>query len=162
MNDCIIVSLLGRPSSLPRLIEGKHRERNSFIDNIHSMMLENDADNTICRENLLYNPYDCYFHYRLQLIRKLCRYNAITFTLTYLITDQSTDTNDYATCNYEKCAIKQFNWDSFEYLTLEQKWVWSMATFIAALGDSVGMWLGLSIFGLIQACVFKQYKLDGP
>lgn len=47
---------------------------------IHSMMLENDADNTICRENLLYNPYDCYFHYRLQLIR-VCF--CISFTLQY-------------------------------------------------------------------------------
>lgn len=42
------------------------------------------------------------------------------------------------------------NWGSFEYLTLEQHWVWSVSTFIAAIGGSIGMWLGLSILSLIQ------------
>ncbi|KAK6109462.1 Amiloride-sensitive sodium channel family protein [Brugia pahangi] len=42
------------------------------------------------------------------------------------------------------------NWGSFEYLTLSQYWVWSMPTFIAALGGSMGAWLGLSILSLIQ------------
>ncbi|KAE9556500.1 hypothetical protein FO519_000194 [Halicephalobus sp. NKZ332] len=42
------------------------------------------------------------------------------------------------------------NWGSFEYLTLEQEYVWSVATFIAALGGSLGVWLGLSILSLLQ------------
>uniref|UniRef100_A0A9J2PU91 Amiloride-sensitive sodium channel n=1 Tax=Ascaris lumbricoides TaxID=6252 RepID=A0A9J2PU91_ASCLU len=47
-------------------------------------------------------------------------------------------------------TLVNLNWGSFEYLTLEQKWVWSIPTFIAALGGSIGMWLGLSILSLIQ------------
>nr|CAD2156230.1 unnamed protein product [Meloidogyne enterolobii] len=45
-------------------------------------------------------------------------------------------------------------WDSFEYLTMEQDWVWSVTTFIAALGGSIGMWLGLSILSLIQGSTY--------
>jgi hypothetical protein len=33
---------------------------------------------------------------------------------------------------------------------MKQDWVWSVTTFIAALGGSIGMWLGLSILSLIQ------------
>uniref|UniRef100_A0A915PVE6 Uncharacterized protein n=1 Tax=Setaria digitata TaxID=48799 RepID=A0A915PVE6_9BILA len=47
-------------------------------------------------------------------------------------------------------TIINLNWGSFEYLTLSQYWVWSMPTFIAALGGSMGAWLGLSILSLIQ------------
>lgn len=46
------------------------------------------------------------------------------------------------------------NWGSFEYLTLEQDWVWSPTTFIAAIGGSIGMWLGLSILSLIQGSTY--------
>lgn len=42
------------------------------------------------------------------------------------------------------------NWGSFEYLNMKQEWEWTVATFIAALGGSIGMWLGLSILSLIQ------------
>ncbi|KAI1720540.1 amiloride-sensitive sodium channel domain-containing protein [Ditylenchus destructor] len=45
-------------------------------------------------------------------------------------------------------------WGSFEYLTLEQDWVWSLSSFIAALGGSIGMWLGLSILSLIQGTTY--------
>ena len=45
-------------------------------------------------------------------------------------------------------------WGSFEYLTLEQDWVWSATTFIAAIGGSIGMWLGLSILSLIQGSTY--------
>ncbi|CAK5024733.1 unnamed protein product [Meloidogyne enterolobii] len=48
-------------------------------------------------------------------------------------------------------------WDSFEYLTMEQDWVWSVTTFIAALGGSIGMWLGLSILSLIQVKLKKKF-----
>ncbi|CAD5225423.1 unnamed protein product [Bursaphelenchus okinawaensis] len=41
-------------------------------------------------------------------------------------------------------------WGSFEYLVMKQDWVWSVTSFIAALGGSIGMWLGLSILSLIQ------------
>jgi len=47
-------------------------------------------------------------------------------------------------------TLVNLNWGSFEYLTLEQQWVWTFATFFAALGGSIGMWLGLSILSLIQ------------
>ncbi|KAI3422154.1 hypothetical protein GPALN_012687 [Globodera pallida] len=46
------------------------------------------------------------------------------------------------------------NWGSFEYLTLEQDWVWSATTFISAIGGSIGMWLGLSILSLIQGSTY--------
>jgi len=46
------------------------------------------------------------------------------------------------------------NWGSFEYLTLTQKYFWSVTTFLAALGGSIGMWLGLSILTLIQGVTF--------
>ncbi|TKR70040.1 hypothetical protein L596_022110 [Steinernema carpocapsae] len=47
-------------------------------------------------------------------------------------------------------TLIDLNWGSFEYLTLEQDWVWTVPSFIAALGGSIGMWLGLSILSLIQ------------
>uniref|UniRef100_A0A7E4W5G7 Amiloride-sensitive sodium channel n=1 Tax=Panagrellus redivivus TaxID=6233 RepID=A0A7E4W5G7_PANRE len=50
------------------------------------------------------------------------------------------------------------NWGSFEYLSLEQQYVWSVATFIAALGGSIGMWLGLSILSLIQGASWIMEK----
>jgi hypothetical protein len=59
------------------------------------------------------------------------------------------------------------NWGSFEYLSLEQKWVWSVATFIAALGGSIGMWLGLSFISLLQGISWlvekcgNKYILEG-
>ncbi|KAL3986142.1 Amiloride-sensitive sodium channel family protein [Acanthocheilonema viteae] len=51
-------------------------------------------------------------------------------------------------------TIINLNWGSFEYLTLSQYWVWSMPTFIAALGGSMGAWLGLSILSLIQGSTY--------
>lgn len=51
-------------------------------------------------------------------------------------------------------TLIDLNWGSFEYLTLEQDWVWSVPTFIAALGGSIGMWLGLSILSLIQGSTY--------
>ncbi|KAF8385769.1 del-6 [Pristionchus pacificus] len=47
-------------------------------------------------------------------------------------------------------TLIELQWGSFEYLNMEQKWEWTVATFIAALGGSIGMWLGLSILSLIQ------------
>ncbi|MCP9264489.1 Amiloride-sensitive sodium channel [Dirofilaria immitis] len=47
-------------------------------------------------------------------------------------------------------TVINLNWGSFEYLILSQHWVWSMSTFVAALGGSMGAWLGLSILSLIQ------------
>ncbi|KHJ75244.1 hypothetical protein OESDEN_25140 [Oesophagostomum dentatum] len=48
-------------------------------------------------------------------------------------------------------TLINLNWGSFEYLTMEQQWKYSVTAFIAALGGSIGMWLGLSILSLIQA-----------
>lgn len=47
-------------------------------------------------------------------------------------------------------TLINLNWGSFEYLTMEQQWKYSVTAFIAALGGSIGMWLGLSILSLIQ------------
>uniref|UniRef100_A0A0N5BGK4 Amiloride-sensitive sodium channel n=1 Tax=Strongyloides papillosus TaxID=174720 RepID=A0A0N5BGK4_STREA len=55
-------------------------------------------------------------------------------------------------------TLVELHWGSFEYLTLEQDWVWTVPTFIAALGGSIGMWLGLSILSLIQGSAFI-YKM---
>ncbi|KJH45505.1 Amiloride-sensitive sodium channel [Dictyocaulus viviparus] len=50
-------------------------------------------------------------------------------------------------------TLINLNWGSFEYLTMEQQWKYSITAFIAALGGSIGMWLGLSILSLIQAII---------
>ncbi|KAK6058474.1 hypothetical protein COOONC_03957 [Cooperia oncophora] len=47
-------------------------------------------------------------------------------------------------------TLINLNWGSFEYLTMEQHWKYTLTAFIAALGGSIGMWLGLSILSLIQ------------
>jgi hypothetical protein len=56
----------------------------------------------------------------------------------------------YARIRHTDFTTVVLKWGSFEYLTLEQDWVWSATTFIAAIGGSIGMWLGLSILSLIQ------------
>jgi hypothetical protein len=35
-------------------------------------------------------------------------------------------------------TLMVINWGSFEYLTLDQNYFWSLTTFIAALGGSIG------------------------
>jgi hypothetical protein len=45
-------------------------------------------------------------------------------------------------------------WGAFEYLDLEQKYVWTLWTFIAAIGGSIGLWLGLSVLSIIQLITF--------
>lgn len=47
-------------------------------------------------------------------------------------------------------TIIRLYWSSFEYLKIEQQWVWTLATFLAAIGGSVSLWLGLSVLSLIQ------------
>ncbi|GMS91968.1 hypothetical protein PENTCL1PPCAC_14143, partial [Pristionchus entomophagus] len=47
-------------------------------------------------------------------------------------------------------TLIELQWGSFEYLNMEQNGEWTVAKFIAALGGSIGMWLGLSIVSLIQ------------
>ncbi|VDN42106.1 unnamed protein product [Gongylonema pulchrum] len=42
------------------------------------------------------------------------------------------------------------NWRSFEYLSLEQNRVYTVTSFIAEIGGSIGVWLGLSVLSLIQ------------
>ncbi|VDM95013.1 unnamed protein product [Thelazia callipaeda] len=44
----------------------------------------------------------------------------------------------------------RLNWRSFEYLSLEQDRVYSITSFIAELGGSIGVWLGLSVLSLFQ------------
>ncbi|RCN35317.1 hypothetical protein ANCCAN_18814 [Ancylostoma caninum] len=55
-----------------------------------------------------------------------------------------------STRTHADLTLINLNWGSFEYLTMEQQWKYSITAFIAALGGSIGMWLGLSILSLIQ------------
>ncbi|KAM3716611.1 Acid-sensing ion channel 1B [Dirofilaria immitis] len=55
---------------------------------------------------------------------------------------------------HRNLTVINLNWGSFEYLILSQHWVWSMSTFVAALGGSMGAWLGLSILSLIQGSTY--------
>ncbi|CAD6193473.1 unnamed protein product [Caenorhabditis auriculariae] len=47
-------------------------------------------------------------------------------------------------------TLVELSWGSFEYLTMEQHWKYTIASFIASLGGAMGMWLGLSILSLVQ------------
>ena len=52
----------------------------------------------------------------------------------------------------------ELNWGSFEFITLEQAWVYSITSFIAALGGAVSLWMGLSFLSLIQGGTYMyQY-----
>lgn len=46
------------------------------------------------------------------------------------------------------------NWRSFEYLSLEQSRVYTVTSFIANVGGSIGVWLGLSVLSLFQGLTF--------
>ncbi|PIC27044.1 hypothetical protein B9Z55_019423 [Caenorhabditis nigoni] len=52
-------------------------------------------------------------------------------------------------------TLVELSWGPFEYLTMEQQWKYTPTTFIAALGGSIGMWLGLSILSLIQLVTYS-------
>lgn len=52
-------------------------------------------------------------------------------------------------------TLVELSWGPFEYLTMEQQWKYSATSFIAALGGSIGMWLGLSILSLIQLVTYS-------
>ncbi|CAB3397562.1 unnamed protein product [Caenorhabditis bovis] len=52
-------------------------------------------------------------------------------------------------------TLVNLHWGSFEYLSMEQQWKYTTTTFIAALGGSIGMWLGLSILSLIQLVTYS-------
>uniref|UniRef100_A0A1I8BCI2 Amiloride-sensitive sodium channel subunit alpha n=1 Tax=Meloidogyne hapla TaxID=6305 RepID=A0A1I8BCI2_MELHA len=57
-------------------------------------------------------------------------------------------------------AITDVNliWGAFEYMNLEQKYVWTLWTFISGIGGSIGVWLGLSALSLIQLITFLTEK----
>jgi hypothetical protein len=42
------------------------------------------------------------------------------------------------------------NFGAFEYLKLTQDWKWTVATFVAAVGGAIGVYLGLSVLSVIQ------------
>ncbi|VDN34636.1 unnamed protein product [Gongylonema pulchrum] len=52
------------------------------------------------------------------------------------------------------------NWRSFEYLSLEQNRVYTVTSFIAEIGGSIGVWLGLSVLSLIQTPVNLTFMID--
>ncbi|MFH4976522.1 hypothetical protein AB6A40_003231 [Gnathostoma spinigerum] len=56
-------------------------------------------------------------------------------------------------------TLINLNWRSFEYINLEQQKVWTFATFIAALGGSIGVWLGLSVLSLLQGITFLYHVI---
>nr|CAD2138254.1 unnamed protein product [Meloidogyne enterolobii] len=49
-------------------------------------------------------------------------------------------------------------WGAFEYMNLEQKYVYTIWTFISNIGGSIGVWLGLSALSLIQLITFLTEK----
>ncbi|VDN17542.1 unnamed protein product [Gongylonema pulchrum] len=178
--DCMSVDFHGRPSSLSRFMEGKGRARDGFNDDLcvgirhevtvevraRYIMLENDENGTACRNVGEESEFDCRSRCRMTMIRDMCK--CTPPTLSYLVRNEN-EYYVYPICDYEKCEIDEnitrpikfvdltminLNWGSFEYLTLTQYWVWSMPTFIAALGGSMGAWLGLSILSLIQVVFF--------
>uniref|UniRef100_A0A183C957 Transmembrane protein n=1 Tax=Globodera pallida TaxID=36090 RepID=A0A183C957_GLOPA len=111
---------------------------------------------------------------RMKMIREMCR--CTPQTLQYLSDDKSVA--EFPLCDYEKFRTSRTRrmryslshtqqraknpvitsikliWGAFEYLELEQTYVWSLWTFTAAIGGSIGMWLGLSMLSLIQLIIF--------
>lgn len=49
-------------------------------------------------------------------------------------------------------------WTTFEYLEMEQVLQWTFPGFMAALGGSIGLWLGLSILSLIQVFLILKFR----
>lgn len=50
-------------------------------------------------------------------------------------------------------------WGSFEFLKMEQSYKYkNFAAFLAELGGSLGIWLGLSVLSLLQGSVFLTQK----
>ncbi|CAJ0582492.1 unnamed protein product, partial [Mesorhabditis spiculigera] len=50
----------------------------------------------------------------------------------------------------ENMTYAEIHWGAFEYINMEQSYVWTLWKFIAALGGAIGVWLGLSVLSLIQ------------
>jgi len=65
-----------------------------------------------------------------------------------------TDFEDEGPMVNKLVTLVSLSWGAFEYLTLKQRWEWTPSTLLAALGGSIGMWLGLSILAVIQAIDF--------
>uniref|UniRef100_A0A1I7XKV3 PDZ domain-containing protein n=1 Tax=Heterorhabditis bacteriophora TaxID=37862 RepID=A0A1I7XKV3_HETBA len=134
-------------------------------------MLENNEPGKACRdvEQGEDSEFDCRSRCRMEMIRDMCKCTALS--LSYLAKN---DLDKFPLCDYTTCEVDvtmscyyksytvlksimrsdltliNLNWGSFEYLTMEQQWKYSLTAFIAALGGSIGMWLGLSILSLIQ------------
>jgi len=66
-----------------------------------------------------------------------------------------------ASLGSEAIAITQIfvSWNSFEFLKLDQDWKWDKSAFVAALGGSMGMYLGLSVLSLIQLITWIGAKV---
>uniref|UniRef100_A0A158R594 Amiloride-sensitive sodium channel n=1 Tax=Syphacia muris TaxID=451379 RepID=A0A158R594_9BILA len=47
-------------------------------------------------------------------------------------------------------TLIEVHWGSFEYLNLKQERKYTIVTFAAAVGGSIGVWLGLSVLSLMQ------------
>ncbi|CAJ0938932.1 unnamed protein product, partial [Mesorhabditis belari] len=44
----------------------------------------------------------------------------------------------------------EIHWGAFEFLNMEQSYVWTFWKLVAAIGGGIGVWLGLSVLSLIQ------------
>ncbi|KHJ90211.1 hypothetical protein OESDEN_09949 [Oesophagostomum dentatum] len=145
-----------------RLCAGMRHEVSVEVRALYQM-LENDEPGKACRdvEEGEDSEFDC---------RSRCRMEMIRVSLLVVQKGNYSDTECANRC-YRDCrqiryeidhevqgkmvrpdlTLINLNWGSFEYLTMEQQWKYSVTAFIAALGGSIGMWLGLSILSLIQA-----------
>ncbi|KAL3083093.1 hypothetical protein niasHS_010895 [Heterodera schachtii] len=176
--DCMSVDFHGRPSSTTRFMGSKGITKDGFTDELcigmmHEItvevkalykMLPNDEEGTACRELTasVDNQYDCHLRCRMEFIRNLCHCTGPT--LSYLIKDED-ELAKWPLCDYSKCEteISGRNYSDEEcskncFRDCEQirfsDWVWSVTTFISAIGGSIGMWLGLSILSLIQGSTY--------
>ncbi|KAE9548837.1 hypothetical protein FO519_007956 [Halicephalobus sp. NKZ332] len=135
-----------------------------------------------CRMNMIREVCNCtaltlsYLETKENLLKyPLCDYSqCVVDVQNGNYTDEECSNKCYRDCNQIRYEIDHetkgksvrpdlttvyINWGSFEFLTLEQQRIWSVPTFIAALGGSIGMWLGLSILSLLQGATYIFYLL---
>lgn len=48
------------------------------------------------------------------------------------------------------------SWASFEYMTVEQSEVYSYSSFVGELGGILGLWLGLSVLGIVKVNIYLK------
>lgn len=103
-----------------------------------------------------------------------CIINIENITIKNFV-DENCGKNCISNCVQVRYSVNSFNkgkasrpdltevttyWISFEYLQMEQEFVWTPVTFFAGLGGALGLWLGLSILSFIQFLIFLSAQLS--